>query len=103
MATNPTVRDICSWVSPTTGNSYPFSVYGAWETLYSGACVYIYAVNEMGMWKALYVGQTNDLKRRMREHEYEPLFAGASATHIHVHWQSDPLVRVSIEGELGGR
>ena len=96
-------REVCTWTSSATGKPYAFTVHGLWESLSSIPCVYIYAIRDRGVWVPLYTGETNNLARRVKEHRNDPWFSGARATHIHVHWESNALLRIMTEGELGGR
>ena len=46
---------------------------------------YIFAALSGGMWKACYIGQTENLHDRLANHEKEPCAKRYGATHIHAH------------------
>lgn len=82
----------CSW----SGYEFQIHPYGAsWNTV---AGVYIFAAIQGGRWRALYVGETESLARRIPGHERWQEAQRLGATHVHA--RAESFRRGAIEQEL---
>ncbi|MBB5035163.1 putative GIY-YIG superfamily endonuclease [Prosthecobacter vanneervenii] len=63
---------------------------------------YIFAKESSpGKWRPIYIGQTNDLSRRLGEHANDNTCIDRNgATHIHAHTQADEEARLAEEKDL---
>lgn len=63
--------------------------------------VYIFAgLDSGGVWRPLYVGQTNSLADRLANHPKWPEASQLGATHIHARVEQYPAERLRVESEL---
>jgi len=72
----------CNWPLGN-GQTLEFTVYNSNTTWNKVAGLYIFAYNDGQLWRALYVGQTDDFSLRIPNHERwnEALQKGATAIH----------------------
>ncbi len=85
--------------------SYTFDVYDLNSDLDSIAAVYIVSLREMGADKkyvhtVIYIGETDDLKKRFADHEKWPCFKKNKANALCVHPESSGKTRLDIETDL---
>ena len=86
-----TTTRTCTWTSGS-GVGYAYIIYPINGTFPSAPGNYILAKETAAGWVALYIGQTNNLRRRMFElarHERLECATRLGMTHIHVHVNSD--------------
>lgn len=68
-----------------SGRIYDYEVHPIGTTFVDKPGNYIFAAVSSGTWKACYIGQTENLKDRLANHEKEPCAKRHGATHIHAH------------------
>lgn len=79
MSTAPT----CNWPTSAT-TSLLFHIYGENKNWLAKAGLYIFSYQDKdGIWRALYVGQTDDFSDRLPTHERLKEAVRLGATHIH--------------------
>jgi len=62
---------------------------------------YLFAMEtKPGSYKPVYVGQTNDLKERLGDHEKETCARRNGATHIHAHLNGNKQSRLDEEKDI---
>lgn len=87
-----------------SGETYRAEVHGISTMLPHLPAIYIFAVIMDGLWKALYVGETDDLARRIEEHrgtdgKWNPaILLGMNG--LHVIWSPNEAERRDIERDL---
>ncbi|MGL4388192.1 MAG: GIY-YIG nuclease family protein [Brevinema sp.] len=80
----------CNWKG-ASGKNYKFNVYEKGENFNDVTCIYVYSyVNSNNKWKAVYVGQTTQLKTRISQHansdsDTDKCIRKSNFTHIHVY------------------
>jgi predicted GIY-YIG superfamily endonuclease len=81
MADPPT----CMWRG-LSGKEYQYHVYAIGALFYERPGNYIFAKETVfGSWSARYIGQTENLYKRLGDHEKEACAERYEATHIHAH------------------
>ena len=68
-----------------SGRIYDYEVFPIGTTFVEKPGNYIFAAVSGGMWKACYIGQTENLKDRLGDHEKEACAKRNGATYIHAH------------------
>ena len=87
-----------------SGETYRAVVHGITPVFPQIPAIYIFAVIMNGLWKALYVGETDDLARRLEEHrgrdgKWNPaILLGMNG--LHVIWSPNEAERRDIERDL---
>ena len=78
-------KRIMVWTG-ASGKKYEYTLYGLDAEFNNVAGNYVFAQEvEPRTWKAVYVGQTDDLGRRLANHEKKPCVRRHGGTHVHVH------------------
>jgi predicted GIY-YIG superfamily endonuclease len=76
------------WWEGLSGYPYITSVYPLFEPPAFSSAVYILVRKESSGYRPLYIGQTSNLTRRLKEHRYEKakiaLALGANELHVHL-------------------
>jgi len=88
-----------------SGKTYTFNTYPIGTSFKEVECVYIYTKGFNNSSQPIYVGQTDNLDRRIQEHENgdedsDICIQNSGATHIHVHQESSKSTRIAIETDL---
>ncbi len=88
-----------------SGHQYKFWILPLNVVLKDAPGIYMYAKETSpGRWRALYIGKTSSLRKRLADHEKELLAKRLGATHIHVHLASlNEAVSQSEEADLIAR
>jgi hypothetical protein len=69
-----------------SGKNYLYYVYPIGTIFREDGGNYLFAKgNSQGYWEPVYIGQTNNLNRRLENHEKEGCATRNGATHIHAH------------------
>jgi hypothetical protein len=91
----------CNWPG-LSGTTYVYWMHPIGTSFQAVPGNYIFAKEIMpGKWKAVYVGQTNNLGGRLTDHEREAAAIRQGATRIHVHTnQGGEAARKSEEKDL---
>ena len=85
-----------------SGTEYPFWIYSR-GTEFPDPCpgIYIHAKEiSAHQWRPVYIGQTEDINVRLRDHEQRQCVNDAGAGHIHVGIVKDEQTRLAIEKDL---
>jgi predicted GIY-YIG superfamily endonuclease len=89
-----------------TGTIYTFNMWTIDTSFNEVECVYIYSKKLADdSWKSIYVGQTEHLATRLKEHEDEDnksdiCIQNSGATHIFVHREKSKFTRIAIETDI---
>ena len=97
-----TTTRTCTWTGGS-GVGYDYYIHPINGTFPNDSGNYILAKETAVGWIALYIGQTNDLRRRMFElarHERSTCAIRRGMTHIHVHVNPDETTRRREERDL---
>lgn len=83
-----------------SGTEYTYTIFdiNTFFLPYEGN--YIFAREDGDYWYALYIGQTSNLQDRISDHEKWPCVSHHGATHIHVHFNTNRLLRQREETDL---
>lgn len=87
-----------------SGETYRAVIHGITPVFPQIPAIYIFAVIMNGLWRALYVGETDDLARRLEEHrgkdgKWNPaILLGMNG--VHVIWSPIETERRDIERDL---
>ncbi len=97
MAVKPTIR----WPG-LSGTGYIYFIYPRGTTFDpSQPGNYVHAVETSpGRFKPVYIGQTNDLNRRLTTHDQQSCVDSEGATHVCVHVNSNEAARLVEEKDL---
>lgn len=79
---------------------YPFEVHPHEADWNEVPGLYVFARLQIGQWQALYVGQTDNLRKRLPTHERWPGAKRLGATHVHVRVERNGNRRLAIEADL---
>jgi hypothetical protein len=82
------------------GSKYEFEIQTPDATWNSVSGVYIFTYFDGKLWRALYVGETEDLSQRLLNHERWPEAKKLGATHIHARVEQLAASRQSLEQKL---
>ena len=84
-----------------SGATYQFEVH-AWGTSFNsvGAVYSVLKARADGRFDVIYIGQTDDLGRRLSSHERQLCFDRNGKTHVGAHVESSETRRLSIERDL---
>ena len=83
-----------------SGTQYQFELY-PWNTTWNPvAVVYVVLRFDGAQWKVLYVGETEDVKKRFAKHERQPCFDRHQKTHLAVRQESSVDRRLAIERDI---
>lgn len=90
------------WWPGASGKTYKYWYYPYGSALKAEPGNYIFAKqNAEGRWVPLYIGQTDDLKARVADHEKRKCALDNGCTHIHAHISSaDEGIRLAEETDL---
>lgn len=84
-----------------SGNQYQYWIYPIGSTFKEEGGNYIFAKEtKPGYWSPVYVGQTNNLNKRLGDHEKEACAKRNGATHIHAHLNAAEPTRLAEEKDL---
>jgi predicted GIY-YIG superfamily endonuclease len=88
-----------------SGNTYTFNVHPLDSNFNEVECVYIYTKVVDKIWQTIYVGQTEHLATRLKEHENgdsdsDKCIRKSGATHIHVYQLKPKSSRLEVETDL---
>src|SRR5882724_8353550 len=98
---NETQARTINWKGQS-GATYPFWIYPH-GTKFPDPCpgTYIHATEvSPHKWRPVYIGQTEDINVRLRDHEQRHCVDDAGASHIHVGIVKDERTRLQIEKDL---
>lgn len=87
--------ETCNW------NGYSFGIYnpgGNWNDT-PGLYIFAYRGTD-GLWRALYIGQTESFRARLPNHERWADAVRYGATHIHAMTETNAVRRSMIERQL---
>jgi len=84
---------------------YQFEVYPIDSKFEDVGCVYVYSKKINDSWEYIYIGKTNELARRLREHENgnersDKCIRESGATHIFVYLDDTELSRSQAESDI---
>ena len=84
-----------------SGASYGYWITPIGSSFKSVAGNYIFAKEtKPGYWVPVYIGETEDLNKRLSSHDKEAAAIKLGATHIHNHTTSDETSRLAEEKDL---
>jgi predicted GIY-YIG superfamily endonuclease len=89
-----------------SGKSYSFNIWPIDAPFRQIGCVYIYTEKlDNGSWEHIYVGQTEHLAKRLKEHEdgdekSDTCIQNSGATHIHVRQVKPETDRIDVEDDI---
>ena len=85
----------------SSGATYEFEVH-PWGTSFNsvGAVYSVLRARVDGRYDVLYVGQTDDLNRRLSNHERQPCFDRNHKTHVGARGESTEARRLKVERDL---
>ena len=84
-----------------TWRNYKFNVYEPGPGWHEVPAVYIFARRVQGSsWIALYIGETDNLRTRLTNHEKWPAAVQLKASHIHTRRVDDREQRLQLETYL---
>lgn len=90
----------CSWPGKS-GKSYKYYVSPIGATFQEKGGNYIFCkLNTAGRWTPQYIGQTDNLKERLVDHDKEACAKRNGATHIHQHLNAREADRLAEEKDL---
>ena len=88
--------------SGASGRQYKYWTYPINTEFKECPANYIFAKEvSPGRWMPVYIGETENLKQRMTNHERKPCALRNGATHLHAHTSSDDVdIRRAEESDL---
>ena len=86
----------------TSGKQYTYWYYPLPPTFKAEPGNYIFAKIVNNHWKAVYIGQTEDLSERFDNHHAAPCIERNGATYIHAHINAEKASRLAEERDLIG-
>lgn len=94
-------EEIIHWTG-ASGKKYKYGIYKIGTSFKDCPGNYIFAKETSpGHWRPLYIGETEDLRDRLSDHEKMPCVTRNGGTHVHVHVSSsDTDVRRIEENDL---
>ncbi len=97
MAIKPTIR----WPG-ISGKEYVYFIYPRGTTFDAGQPGnYVHAIETSpGRFKPVYIGQSNDLNRRLTTHDQQSCVDSLGATYVHVHVNAGENARLAEEEDL---
>ena len=87
----------------TSGKGYEYGIYKIGTVFKELPGNYIFAREVSSKrWRSVYIGQTNNLNKKIKEHELKDgnYIRPYGATHIHVHLEQTPISRQDEEKDL---
>ena len=96
MSNTPT----CKWLGQS-GKTYAFYIFPIGTVFEPVGGNYVFCTrNAAGKWVPQYIGQTDNLKDRLADHDKEACAKRNGATHIHAHRNATKADRLAEEKDL---
>jgi hypothetical protein len=90
----------CTWTG-ASGTKYAYEIYGMNTTWNDVPGSYIFAKETSPhKWEAVYIGQSENFKDRLPNHNELPCIRRNGGTHIHAHTNGNEEARLKEEADL---